>query len=114
VEEEVAAFLAWYDSLQVVPVLRALRDRFHEVGAREAARQAKRFGKADREALEAYTRSLVNKLLHQPTTRIRNIDAASYHGVHKLVAIQELFELALDRYEDDGPAAEGEERGEDE
>lgn len=112
VEEEVAAFFAWYDSLQVVPVLRALRDRFHQVGAEEAARQSRRFSKADREALEAYTRSLVNKLLHQPTTRIRNIDAASHHGVHKLVAIQELFELELDRYnDDDGPGAEGEERG---
>lgn len=103
VEEEVAAFFAWYDALQVVPVLRALRDRFHEIGREELERHGRRFSRADQEALESYTRSLINKLLHQPTTRIRTVDAATSHGLHKLVAIQELFELELDPYTDDEP-----------
>ena len=101
VDKEVESFFAWYDSLQVVPVLRALRDQFHETGAREIERQAGGLSTPERETLEAYTRSLINKLLHQPTTRIRGIDAASYHGLNKLVAIQELFELELDRYTGD-------------
>ncbi|MBW3665947.1 MAG: glutamyl-tRNA reductase, partial [Actinobacteria bacterium] len=99
VEEEVKAFFDWYDALHVVPVLRSLRDRFHEVGLAEVERQTGISGK-EREALQAYTRSLINKLLHEPTTRIKGVDATTAGGVRKLVAIQELFELELDRYTD--------------
>lgn len=103
VEAEVAQFVGWYDSLQVVPVIRALRDRFHELSERELAKYMRRLSDADREIVREYTRALVNKLLHQPTSRIRSIDAATHHGVHKLVAVQELFELELQRYmEPDG------------
>ncbi len=98
VEEEVAGFLGWYESLQVVPVIRALRDQFHDVGEQELERYLRRIKESDQEVFRAFTRTLVNKLLHQPTSRIRNVDPATYHGVHKLVAIQELFELDLDRY----------------
>jgi glutamyl-tRNA reductase len=107
VEEEVEAFTSWYDALQVVPVLRALRDRFHEIGREEVERQSRGMSRPQRAELEAFTRGLVNKLLHHPTTRIRNVDAASAHGLHKLVAVQELFELELDRYLD----TDGEEEG---
>ncbi len=112
VEDEVAQFVGWYDSLQVVPVIRALRDRFHEIGERELDRYGRRLGDAEREIVREYTRSLVNKLLHQPTSRIRGIDPATHHGVHKLVAVQELFELELERYMDaaGGTDAGGEER----
>lgn len=99
VEDEVGAFFDWYDALHVVPVLRALRDQFHAVGRAELDRQ-RGLSDAEREALQAYTRGLINKLLHEPTTRIKGIDAMTGSGVRKLVAIQELFELEIDRYKD--------------
>jgi glutamyl-tRNA reductase len=98
VEEEVAQFVGWYDSLQVVPVIRALRDRFHGLGEQEVEKYARRLPASERETFRMFARSLVNKLLHQPTSRVRSIDPATHHGVHKLVAIQELFELELERY----------------
>lgn len=100
VEEELDAFFDWYDALHVVPVLRAFRDRFHEIAQDEVARQ-KGLSSEERASLEAYTRTLVNKLLHSPTTRIKNVDAATAHGLRKLVAIQELFELEIDKYTDE-------------
>jgi glutamyl-tRNA reductase len=106
VEEEVAQFMGWYESLRVVPVIRALRDQFHRVGEEELEKYARRLDPRDRETFRAFARSLVNKLLHHPTSRIRGIDAASSHGVHKLVAVQELFELDLDRYADDDEAGD--------
>jgi glutamyl-tRNA reductase len=99
VDEEVEAFFDWYDALHVIPVLRALRDRFHEVGLAEVGRQ-KGMTDEEREALARYTRALINKLLHEPTTRIKGIDAMTGHGVRKLVAIQELFELEIDKYKE--------------
>ena len=102
VDEEVDAFFDWYDALHVVPVLRALRDRFHEIGREEVERLGGGLSVEERQALESFARSLINKLLHQPTTRIKGIEAMSSHGLHKLVAIQELFELELDRYVAEG------------
>ena len=110
VAEEVDRFLAWYESLEMVPVIRALRGRFEEIASQEMQKQAKNFQPADQEALQAYTRALLNKLLHQPTTRIRKVEPSSSHGLHKLVAIQELFELDVESYKKDGEdgGAEGE------
>ncbi len=100
IEEELDAFFDWYDALHVVPILRAFRDRFHDVGLQEVARQTG-LSEEERESLERYTRGLVNKLLHSPTTRIKNVDATTVHGLRKLVAIQELFELEIDKYTDE-------------
>jgi glutamyl-tRNA reductase len=115
VEEEVAQFVGWYDSLQVVPIIRALRDQFHDLSEHELDRYLRRVPEADRDTFRAFARSLVNKLLHHPTSRIRSVDPATYHGVHKLVAIQELFELDLQRYagsDDPGDPPVGEEESE--
>jgi len=115
--EEVDRFLAWFESLDMVPVIRALRGRFQEIADKELERQVKNFDSADREALKEYTRALLNKLLHRPTTRIRGVGASSAHGIHKLVAIQELFELDVESFkkgEDEEPtgAAEAGDDGE--
>jgi glutamyl-tRNA reductase len=98
VAEEVDRFLAWYESLKMVPVIRALRGRFEEIADQEMRKQAKNFHPSDQEALQAYTRALLNKLLHQPTTRIRKVEPSKSRGLHKLVAIQELFELDVEAY----------------
>ena len=98
VADEVDKFLAWYESLEVVPVIRALRGRFQEIADQELKKRSKAFHSEDQEALEEYTRSLLNKLLHQPTSRIRNVEPSDSHGIHKLVAVQELFELDVDAY----------------
>jgi glutamyl-tRNA reductase len=98
VAEEVDRFQAWFESLEMVPVIRALRGRFAEIAEKELEKQVKNFHPSDREALQEYTRALLNKLLHQPTTRIRGVEPSSPHGIHKLVAIQELFELDLEAY----------------
>ncbi len=102
VADEVDRFMAWYESLEMVPVIRALRGRFEDIADQEMQRQAKNFHPSDREALQAYTRALLNKLLHQPTTRIRNVESTSKHGLDKLVAIQELFELDVEAFRKGG------------
>jgi glutamyl-tRNA reductase len=104
--EEVDRYMSWQESLDMVPVIRALRGRFQEIAEKEMARQVKNFDPADIKALEGYTRSLLNKLLHQPTTLIRGVEPSSRHGIHKLVAIQELFELDLKAFKEGADEAE--------
>ena len=86
VVEEVDRSVAGYQSLDMVPVIRALRGRFQEIAEKEMQRQVKNFDRADQEALKEYTRALINKLLHQPMALIRGVEPSTRHGIHKLVA----------------------------
>jgi glutamyl-tRNA reductase len=96
VEEELDFFFEWYATLAVTPMIRALRHAFEEIGQREAIKHAKHFHRSDREMLERYTRSLINKLLHQPTLRIKELDSTTADGITKLSAVQDLFHLESD------------------
>ena len=96
VEEELDFFFKWYATLAVTPVIRALRGSFEEIGRREAHKHAKHFHRSDREMLERYTHALINKLLHRPTIRIKELNQSTADGVTKLSAVQDLFQLSLE------------------
>lgn len=93
VEEELERFSRWRQGREVLPHLRALRRHFFEVGRREARSQESNFGEDHREALEAYTRSLISKLLHEPTVRIKQTDLETAEGSARLEAVESLFDL---------------------
>jgi glutamyl-tRNA reductase len=62
--------------------------------------------------LERYTHALINKLLHRPTIRIKELDKSTAAGVTKLSAVQDLFQLSPEAPEssraesDDGHGSE--------
>ena len=99
VDEEVDAFFDWYDALHVVPGAEGAPGPVSRVGRAEVERQ-KGLSREEREALQAYTRGLINKLLHEPTDPDQGRGRVDGQGMRKLVAIQELFELEIDRYTD--------------
>lgn len=107
ITQEVASFASWYASLDVVPAIRALRDRGEALRREEVERALRRLphlGAEDRDHLERVTRQLVNKLLHAPTTRLR--DAADDGRAAEAVdALRYLFQLEAD----DAPAAPADE-----
>ncbi len=93
VDEELERFSAWRREREMVPVLTALRDQFFETGAREVEAQVKRVGPERRGEIERYTRSLLAKLLHGPTTRLKELDRGPGEGAALVEALRELFEL---------------------
>ncbi|MFQ5704452.1 MAG: glutamyl-tRNA reductase [Gemmatimonadales bacterium] len=93
VTEELDRFFQWYGTLAVLPTVRHLRRMFEEIGEREVRKQAKYFHGSDREALEKYTRALINKLLHEPTLRLKELDQSTSDGIAKLAAVHDLFHL---------------------
>ena len=93
IEEELDFFFDWYKSLAVTPMIKALRHTFEEIGRRELHKHAKHFERSDREMLERYTRSLISKLLHHPTVRIKDLDRSTADGIAKLSAVRDLFQL---------------------
>jgi glutamyl-tRNA reductase len=96
VEEEVGAFLTWRRSLELAPTIVALRRRFAEVAEQELRRALLRLdgvNEKDRAVLEAMSRSMVNKLLHQPTTQLK-AGAIEPDGALLIDAVRRLFALS--------------------
>ena len=74
VAREAEAFAAWLRSLAAVPAIRELRERGERLRRQELERLLERMphlSPADRAALEEFSRRLLNQLLHEPTTRLR-------------------------------------------
>jgi glutamyl-tRNA reductase len=94
VEEEIQAFAGWLGSLDVMPTLSALRARGDDLGAQVLAENEGRWeglSERDRKRVEALARAIAKRLLHEPTARVRNLDAAHRHA--RLQLLRELFEL---------------------
>ena len=98
-EEIVAAeaerFRRWLASLDVVPAITGLRDRAEAIRMSELLRYEGRWeslSQRDRELVERLTRSIVRKLLHEPTVRLRD-GAIDREGRDLAAAVHELFDL---------------------
>jgi glutamyl-tRNA reductase len=71
-------FWIWYRGRNVVPLIRELRGRLEEVRDAETQRTLRalqHLAPEDRAAVENLTRQLLNKVLHAPTTRLREAAA---------------------------------------
>jgi glutamyl-tRNA reductase len=94
IDEETAAFEAWLASLDVVPVISALRHRAEEIRQRELERALRRMPGLDDETrgrIEAMTAAIVKKMLDRPIARLKN----GPHNDRYLDALQDLFNLPL-------------------
>ena len=103
VEEEIQTFAGWLGALEVLPTLTALRTRADDVLSGLLAENEGRWeslSEADRERVEKLARAAVSRLLHEPTVRVRELDAEHRHA--RLSLLRELFGL------DDAPEAAAE------
>lgn len=73
VEEEASRVAAWSRGLDVVPTLRTLREKYRELADREIEKHAAGLPPEARARLEALGRGLLNKFLHAPTTRLKQL-----------------------------------------
>jgi glutamyl-tRNA reductase len=105
VEEEIQSFAGWLGSLEVLPTVTALRERGDRVVAQVLAENDGRWealGERDRRRVEALARAIANRLLHEPTLRVKGLDAAHRHA--RLQLLREIFGL------EDAAAAEAAEQ----
>lgn len=74
VEPAVFEFMGWMSTLNVVPLIRELRDEAEKVREHEISKALKRtdLSPEQAEAVEKMSRSLVNKLLHGPISEIKS------------------------------------------
>ncbi|MFO7839408.1 MAG: glutamyl-tRNA reductase [Desulfosalsimonadaceae bacterium] len=74
VDEGVFRFRSWFDSLDVVPTIVALREKLHAIAAAELHKtlHSAEFSEEQQEALEKMTEAMINKILHDPTMFLKN------------------------------------------
>lgn len=95
VQQETARFTRWFEGLEAVPTIVALRERFEAVRAGETERVLARLehlGERDRKLVEQYGEALVNKLLHGPSAQLRHLGAGD-RSVQLASAVRYLFRL---------------------
>ncbi len=95
VAAEVEQYWNWLAGLAAVPVLRTFRSQMDRVRDEELHRAMRRLGhlsQSDREAVEHFSRALMNKFLHEPSVRLRAA-SANGHGLQIVDALRFLFAL---------------------
>ncbi len=95
VAEEAARFGEWQQALDVVPAIVALRRRAESIRLSELDRAKRELGQLpepQRQAVEALTLQMVNKLLHAPTVRAK-APACVGDGVRYATVLEHLFAL---------------------
>jgi len=74
-ESECDAFDSWWRSLETVPTINSLRSKIEGIREQELEKALSRlgseFGEKHQEIIEALTRGIVNKILHDPMVQLR-------------------------------------------
>ena len=97
VEEEIGNFAAWLGSLEVVPTISALRQRaltIAEQVLRENQEKWESASERDLARVEALVQAVLNRLLHEPTLRMKELRDGRTHA--RMALMRELFDLQDD------------------
>ncbi len=74
-DEEVETFATWWRSLDTISTISSLRDKVEAIRAQELEKALSRLGtefaEKHQEIIEALTRGIVNKILHDPMVQLR-------------------------------------------
>jgi glutamyl-tRNA reductase len=95
VQDEVVKFVNWYRSLEVTPTIVALRNKFEEIRKRELEKILSlhpNLSEKERQSLEALTSAIINKILHTPTTLLKQTNEEATTDLY-LDALHALFGL---------------------
>jgi glutamyl-tRNA reductase len=98
IAEELDALLAQLRMLAVKPVIVTLREKAESIRQHEMERMLSNLGEVDAKTmqqLQIFSRSLVNKLLHEPTIRLK-IKASHDEANQYITTLNDLFDLEQD------------------
>jgi glutamyl-tRNA reductase len=94
-ESELARFERWLGTQEVMPTVAALRERAEAIVSQVLAENATRWeslSPTDRERIEQMARAIANRLLHEPTVRLKGL--ADHEDAYlRVSALRELFGL---------------------
>jgi glutamyl-tRNA reductase len=110
VEEEIQRFAAWLGALEIRPTLAALHAKGLQIADDLVHENEGRWESAslrDLERVQALARAVVNRLLHHPTVRMKELGDERVH--QRMALVRDLFDLSDDEFgapAQDDPLAE--------
>jgi len=97
VQDEVQSFVRWIGSLEQVPTIAALRQRFDDIRRGELEKSLggslKDLSSQQRAALEDMTTAMINKMLHGPIAQLKNNSDNDNEATLYVAALKKLFDL---------------------
>ncbi|RLA92712.1 MAG: glutamyl-tRNA reductase [Deltaproteobacteria bacterium] len=98
IEKEKLVFLKWLKQQEVTPTIKHLKEKVERIRQKELEKTIskwKSLNEKEKEKLDALTRSIVNKILHDPITYLKN------EGIKNGLSIEEIQKLfRLDEFND--------------
>src|SRR5437763_2212535 len=101
IEEEIQHFAAWLGSLEVLPTLAALRAQAAEIAEQVIRENTGKWQSAsprDLERIDALAKAIVNRLLHAPTAKMKELRDDRVHA--RVALVRELFGLTAEDVQD--------------
>lgn len=95
IDQEIGQFYKWLSSLDVTPTIVALRSRFDEIRRAELEKTLsgwKELPPESEKRLEALTMAIMNKMLHAPTTALKQAGQGGRVDLY-VDALRQLFDL---------------------
>lgn len=93
---EMTNFFSWYNTLDVVPAIKSIRDFFEEIRKDELEKIRHKVTDEDYEKLEDMTRRMMGRILHNPTIKLRELAESGTHSqqaiTHALI-LKEMFNV---------------------
>jgi glutamyl-tRNA reductase len=94
IEEEIQRFAAWLGSLEVLPTVSSLRARAAEIAEQVLRENDGRWESAstrDLRRIEDLARAIINRFLHEPTIKMKELGDGRGHA--RMALVRELFGL---------------------
>ena len=94
IEEEIQQFAVWLGSLEIAPTISSLRARATKIAEQVLRDNQGKWESAsprDLRRVEALAGAIVNRLLHEPTLKMKELDDGRVHA--RMALVRELFGL---------------------
>ncbi len=96
ISEELALFLNWLNTLDILPTVKKLRGFFEEIRKEEFEKIKHKLQKHELQKVEEMTKRLVGRILHNPTVNLKNVYTSEAEEDKRILyarVIRELFNL---------------------
>lgn len=103
--DEMVNFFGWYNTLDVVPVIKAMREFFDGIRKDEIEKIKNKLTPESLEKVEDMTRRLLGRLLHNPTMLLRQLAEKGSNPNEVAVAVmmvKQLFDLTTNKESKEG------------
>ena len=94
--DEMVNFFGWYNTLEVVPVIKSVRNFFDDIANDELSKLKNKVSSEDYLKVEEMTKRMLGRLLHNPTIKLRELAETGTNAqdtVNHTLIVKELFGL---------------------